>query len=117
MKIALQILLMIFSANAYCETMIPSHSEIASSQQWLRLLHFRKHFPFGNLKSEVVPGTFFFSPTGNTDPLSELEATLAAFKNPKPVGKMSLSPQCSFPARFHFLKTALHLDIADDTCP
>jgi hypothetical protein len=115
-KTAAPLLLLLFSVNAHSDN-IPSHAELASSKQWLRLLHFRKHFPLGNLKSEVIPGIFFFSPNGNTDPLSELEATLEAFKNPKPIGKMGMSPQCSFPARYHFLKEQLHLDIADEVCP
>ena len=90
---------------------------VAESPGWLRLLHFKHSFPFGTPRSEVSQGTFFIAPDGRHNPLAELEATVDLLMHPRPWGSQMLAPQCAFPARYHYLKTALHWDIEDVACP
>jgi len=89
---------------------------VADSTQWHRLLHYKRALPFFNLRSEVDGSGFFFSPTGKTDPLSELRASLKAYDQNSEVGKFKLHPQCAFPARFQFLQRALHLKPSKVKC-
>ncbi len=91
--------------------------QLSRSEQWLRLLHYKSRFPFGNLRSEAEPGSFFFSPDGRRDPYAELKANVAAFENSQNEGQRGSSLQCSFPARYHFLKTHLNWQWVDDKCP
>ncbi len=92
-------------------------SEIAQSRYWKVLLHYKKTILRGEA-SEADGPDFFFSKTGNTDPLAELEATLIAFSEPssKEVGFFKQHPQCAFPERYRFLKEKLNLNIPEINC-
>lgn len=91
--------------------------QIAYHPYWLRLLHY--HFPFESpgqwvSKSDVKSPEFFLASDGNTNPESELKATLAGFLAP-----ISQQPdqhaQCKFKARFEWLKT--QLDFSQTSLP
>ena len=71
-------------------------STLAEERQWRRLLHFRA----GAGQSDVLDSRFFFSPTGNTDPLAELQAAIRAFDA---VPRGAAGEQCRFPARYFWL--------------
>jgi hypothetical protein len=89
------------------------------------LLHYRPMW-YGGWRSEADGLTFFNAGrAGKVDPERELFATLAAFRGP-PVPydparpRETQHPQCRFPARWAFLKEALHIDPAqlpDQPCP
>jgi hypothetical protein len=83
---------------------------VASSRYWNLLLHTRKGLLTG-IKSEADGEGFFLSPTGKTDPLSELKATISAFDplEKRRVGPIKQHPQCAFPERFRYLNEKLNL--------
>lgn len=71
----------------------------ATLRQWRALLHFQP-----NGESTARSTSFFLSPNGRKDSVSELRASIAAF-SPHPVGRDGQGdPRCRFPARYHFLK-------------
>jgi hypothetical protein len=102
--------------------------------QWLRLGHYRRAL-LSRYKSQVDGPPFFLAPDGRRDPAAELEATLAAFfaegptepepdaaagLNPEPVAPEAQHPQCRFPARYRWLRSALGFDPArlpEHRCP
>ena len=90
---------------------------VSESKAWHRLLHYRRTFPFGKLRSEVDGEGFFFSKEGKTEPLLELKASIGAFSQDINVGKFQLHPQCAFPARFEFLNQAFNLKLPKRSCP
>lgn len=73
---------------------------LSLSEGWLRLGHYQRSL-LGGYSSRVVSEAFFLSPTGRTDPESELQATIAALRSPegRKVGALKQSPECAFPAR------------------
>ncbi len=90
------------------------------SRQWRVLLHYRPMW-YGGWRSEA-DGLGFFNAgrIGKTDPRRELEATLAAFRAPAVQAPARQHPQCRFPARWAYLKSALAVDparFADQPCP
>jgi len=75
-------------------------SELSKRPQWLHLLHYHQAGLFSRYESQVDDPTFFLSMNGKTDAYAELQATVQAFEtNP--------TEQCRFPARFHWLSSAL----------
>ncbi|MCE3047357.1 DUF4105 domain-containing protein [Helicobacter kayseriensis] len=103
-------------------------NKIAKSREWRNLLHFDKR------KSQIDDERFFLSPWGNTDPMSELKATLQAFYAPIPtqlkdlnskalslleefnaqesgisMGVQDMHAICRFPSRLNYLRSQLHL--------
>jgi hypothetical protein len=91
--------------------------ELAKSQQWLRLGHWKRSL-FGGHRSEVVGGGFFLAPEGATSPVSELRATVHAMQSPglhqyRTPFEMpdEQHPLCQFPARFEWLKQNHLLDL------
>ncbi len=93
---------------------------LAQKRSWQVLLHYRNDLFGAGVSSEVDGSEFFFSEDGKTDPVSELEATLAAFYFNKKVGKLGLMPQCAFPARYYWLNSRLDFDTAlmpREQCP
>ncbi|HEX7127458.1 MAG TPA: DUF4105 domain-containing protein, partial [Thermodesulfobacteriota bacterium] len=77
-------------------------------RHWLRLGHYRRGLLSG-WKSQVDGPTFFLAPDGRTNPEAELTATIAAFF--EPVGAdPNAHPQCRFPGRYRWLRSALGLD-------
>ncbi|MBL6991892.1 MAG: DUF4105 domain-containing protein [Bacteriovoracaceae bacterium] len=81
-------------------------NKFAVSKQWLNLYQYKKSFfaksGFKSLSSERK---FFFSRIGQDDPVRELTAAIAAFNDSSKLwGKVRLSSQCAYPARFEVLK-------------
>jgi hypothetical protein len=104
------VLISLFSVTAHA-----GQEKIAQSNEWHRLLHYRKTF-LGSYKSDVDGPEFFFSPRGKTDPLDELKASAEAFGKSIEVGKLKQHPQCAFPERYRFLKRELGLNFSDIPC-
>ena len=93
---------------------------LASRREWLDLGHYRQGLLGPGHTSLIDSRGFFNSPDGKTDPEAELEATLAAFFAEAAAGDEPQHPQCAFPARYHWLKTALHFDpdrLKEQACP
>lgn len=96
---------------------------LAQSEEWRRLLHYRKDF-FGGWTSEADGLNFFVASHGRTEPELELEATLIGFfTNEKRALEGDKQPpqsvQCQFPARFDFLNRELGLAklVPPQDCP
>jgi hypothetical protein len=75
------------------------------------LLHYRARL-FGGYESEQDDPGFFLSPKGKSDPVAELESTLAKFFSTDLVGRSQQPAQCAFIARYHWLKEQLKFDPA-----
>jgi hypothetical protein len=94
---------------------------LAKHPQWLALLHMRPHLPFNHIISEVDDKAFFLSSEGKYNALQELTATLKAFAQPPNQEALDKSPQCRFPARFHWLKKVIPHQVAasfiETECP
>jgi len=84
---------------------------LAEDEGWLRLGHWRRTAR-GGWKSEVDGQAFFRALLGKTGPRAELEATLRAFFDDRPVADELADAQCRFPARFAFLAGKLGVDLA-----
>ena len=82
---------------------------LASNEQWIRLLHYRKTL-FGNWESEADGDPFFNAEDGKRDPEAELAATVRGFFGPAPKNSKLDHPRCRFPARFSWLDEQLHFD-------
>lgn len=112
--------LLILALVAPLKTLALSNDSItatAKSPLWLRLLHYRWHLPFGT-RSEIDSPGFFLAKTGRSDPEAELRADLAAFAGSGlKIGPLQQSAQCAFPARYHYLKAELKLEMPDIPCP
>lgn len=83
---------------------------LAEDPAWLRLGHWRRT-PVG-WKSEADGPRFFRSLRGKTHPGAELEATLRALFDARPVEDELEDAQCRFPARLAFLSARLDVDPA-----
>lgn len=70
--------------------------QIFKDPQWLRLLHFRRTFPF--FRSQVDDPKFFLSSEGHKNPEAEMRAFIEALCVPQ-----SKPARCQFPARESFL--------------
>lgn len=80
---------------------------LAKHERWLALLHWNQGTTFRSRnKSYVTQESFFLSPHGRSDALSELNATVRALKPEN-------SPErCRFPARYRFLSEHLGWSLA-----
>ena len=83
--------------------------QLADEREWHLLLHYRANL-FVGYTSEADDPQFFLSPTGRTDPHAELERTIQSLFSEEPVGSSKQPAQCSFPARYHWLKDRLGID-------
>lgn len=86
-------------------------SRLAEEREWNLLLHYRENI-LGGYTSEADDPQFFLSPIGRTDPQAELEATIRSLFSREPVGSSKEPAQCSFIARYHWLKDRLAIDEA-----
>lgn len=77
--------------------------DFAQTRLWLKLLQYDEQG-----KSEVHNADFFFATNGNSNPVAELQATIAAFQN-------SPAAICRFPARHQALVSAQLADSYDYT--
>lgn len=88
-----------------CTFAIPDLT-IASSlqEQWHRLLHYDAALG----KSRVDNPHFFVSPEGQENPDAELQAFIAALKNPSlRFGALNLPVDCAFPARARWVRSQI----------
>jgi hypothetical protein len=89
---------------------------LGQSEAWKGLLQYQKNF-LGGEQSEVAGSSFFQAKDGKSNPVHELEATLAAFQS----GNLNESHAiCFFPARFQFILSRLHFkreDFPQPSCP
>lgn len=96
------------------EISLPSNSateeQLGKSEQWLKLLYFAPAW-LGKDKSLVDDPRFFASENGKIDSLSELKATLAAFRNGTP--SQQQEALCKYPARRRWLEGKLKLQFTD----
>lgn len=93
--------------------------KLSGTRFWLLLGHNEPNWLGGYTSQADGPG-LFLAPTGKTDPNAELHATLAAFFTPRSVPPGQMTAQCTFPARFRWLKEQLGFDEArlpEEPCP
>ncbi len=87
------------------------------SRQWRALLH----MPLAESgESRIDSPGFFLSANGVHNPTAEGAATLASFFDPTSPGREGDHPQCRYPARYQWLKTALSFDselLFEQRCP
>ena len=93
-------------------------TNVAQSEAWLNLLYYERTGS-GFVSRVNKPEFFATREAGFKDPLGELRAELAAFRDQ--AGKLDVtdpdsSAQCLFPARYRFLRTRLSLP-APAHCP
>ncbi|MGM0544071.1 MAG: DUF4105 domain-containing protein [Pseudomonadota bacterium] len=88
---------------------------LSQHPQWRSLLHFDRQTPFSPPHSAVIDDAFFLAENGRYDPRAELEATLAALREPSQAP--GTHARCQFPARAMWLseKTGEQWPSAD--CP
>jgi hypothetical protein len=88
---------------------------------WLALLHYKsKLFGRDGVISDVHTSRFFLSPTGRTNPKSELKATITAIFAKQSMDDLDAHGQCRFVARFNWLKSRLDWQsnaLPDVECP
>jgi hypothetical protein len=84
-------------------------SRLADEREWHLLLHYRENL-FSGYTSEADDPQFFLSSIGRTDPRAELEATIRSLFSTELVGSSKQPAQCSFIARYHWLKERLAID-------
>lgn len=99
------------NANNYLNSLIiqAKRSKLYESRAWLALAYYRKNSFFKGYRSEVDNPRFFFSINGTDNPHGELIATIEAMFSPENLDDKH--PQCTFPARFAWLKKQLDLDL------
>jgi hypothetical protein len=102
-------------AQSYLDELIAEAraQQLAGERQWLTLGHYGPGWLGLGYVSAVDSPDFFLVDDGKTDPEAELEATLASFF--KPAGYVDIQeqhPQCSFVARYAWLKARLGFDSA-----
>jgi uncharacterized protein DUF4105 len=100
-------------SNAYVEQVVQlaRAQRLASDEQWIRLVHYRKTL-FGNWESEADGGPFFNAAEGKSNPEAELEATVRGFFGRAPKDPKLDHPICRFPARFSWLHERLHFELS-----
>lgn len=83
---------------------------LAQRQEWMDLLHFKRH-PLTRQRRSLADGTEFFNaPTGFRDAQAEMDATLVAFFDPSPHRAGDQSARCRFVARWQWLRSVLSID-------
>lgn len=89
--------------------------KLSDSNEWRRLLHYRKSF-LGGWTSEADGPSFFTASDGRKNPEAELSATIRSFfslekrKLQTLTGLPDQTPRCQYPARYEFLNRELGLD-------
>ncbi|MFZ4552468.1 MAG: DUF4105 domain-containing protein [Aquabacterium sp.] len=93
---------------------------LAQHPMWRTLLHMRVHPLTGRDRSLADDPGFFTAPDGAHQPAAELDATLAAFFDPRPRFALDQPAACRFIARHAWLSEQLHFDptlLPTPTCP
>lgn len=102
---------------AQADIAIPQESleELAQTKQWQHLLHYRYHPYTGRTQSQNDSDNFFLASNGKKSLVAELQADITAFLQTDLADNQSA--QCTFPARFHWLKQQLpNLPWVDQPC-
>ncbi|MBF0363796.1 MAG: DUF4105 domain-containing protein [Oligoflexia bacterium] len=93
--------------------------QLSYSEEWMRLLHYKKKLFYQNkFESEVDGKDFFLDSNGKFDPYLELQANVRNFSNSNVSVNANL--RCRFPARYKWLKSKGvlvlrdHLNVAQD---
>ncbi|MCZ6533150.1 MAG: DUF4105 domain-containing protein, partial [SAR324 cluster bacterium] len=84
--------------------------QLWEARLWWLLLHYGDDWLLGGVTSEADGPGFFNAPNGKTNPQPELEATLARFFSTAILEPGKQTAQCTFPARYHWLKSRLGFD-------
>ena len=79
---------------------------LATSSQWLQLVHYRPNTLRSGYTSFASGRSFFLADNGRGNPQAELDATLRAIALPV-TDQPDMHAQCRFIARFHWLKKVL----------
>ncbi|MEM7741984.1 MAG: DUF4105 domain-containing protein [Pseudomonadota bacterium] len=92
---------------------------MAASPQWIHLGRWKRNvLSGGGWRSDIVSSSFFLAENGRKDPVSELEATLAALARPLDTADPDSSPLCRFPGRAVYLRQqGLAVPSPLDSCP
>lgn len=98
--------------NEYLQQLVQQAREqkLAQRTEWLNLLHFKSYPLKPGGRSLADDPAFFNALDGNSNPSNELEATLAAFFSDRQETDKQQNPQCSFIARYEWLKQELKFD-------
>jgi hypothetical protein len=98
--------------NAYLAELVAQarSRHLADRPEWRDLLHYKPYPYRAGMRSLADDPAFFNAPDGKTHPQHELEATLAVFFSNKAESDKEQNPQCSFPARYDWLKKELAFD-------
>lgn len=84
--------------------------QLARDPMWRTLLHYQVH-PLTRLDRSLADDAgFFVAPQGRRDSAAELEATLAAFFDPRPRWALQQAAACRFIARYQWLASRLDFD-------
>lgn len=99
-------------ANDYLAELIQRAraKNLAARAEWHALLHYRPNLLHPGVTSQADDVKFFNAATGATDPVAELDATLAAFFSDREETDKTQNPQCAFIARYRWLKAELDFD-------
>lgn len=108
--------------SAYADALVQrAHdARLADAPLWHALLHYEQR-PFGGVKSLIDSPDFFLAADGATNPGAEMEATIRAFFYPADaVVREWEHPQCTFVARYRWLRSQLQFDpegLPQQPCP
>ena len=97
---------------------LADNRELSANETWLKLVNYEPggNAPSGFLSAAQI-GDFFLADDGQSNPDSELRATLAALRAPL-VGDPNEHAQCRYPARYIWLKKQFALDgVEGISCP
>jgi len=83
--------------------------QLANRPEWRQLLHYKSRLIFPGVESMVDNDAFFLSAVGRHNPQAELDATLASFFRSNG-DDAEQSTQCTFVARYNWLKQQLGFD-------
>jgi len=100
-------------ANAtYLDTLVEQalQKKLHEKRFWHLLVHYGPTL-FGGYESEEDAASFFNARNGKWDPKAEMVATIQSFfKKPEDLQAKEEHPQCNFPARYKWLKSAIPID-------
>ncbi|MEY4730824.1 MAG: hypothetical protein RL020_1982, partial [Pseudomonadota bacterium] len=85
---------------------------LAQHPEWLNLLHYKPYAFSSGSRSLADDPKFFNAAQGDKDAAAELDATLAVFFSALEETDKQQNPQCTFIARYQWLKRALQFDTA-----
>ncbi len=100
------------AGNDYLTTLLQQAevAELATSPDWLKLLHYENRRWLPGQRSTTRDPRFFLDADGWRDPDAELRATLKALFAATDARHGEQHPQCAFIARFHWLQQQLDID-------